>query len=270
MKAPTKISCSVEVLTYNSAKTLEACLKSLSSFSEIIVLDGGSTDGTLEIAHKFGARIFPQRDDGQGGPIEDFSAVRNRGLSAASNEWFLYVDSDEFVSEELCQEIRNIISIGSSVTALAYKVPRKYVLEDQVIERASTYPNYQIRFWHIPSALGFKKKVHEQIRMKSEVSIGELIHPMFVPLSSLGELKLKWHKYIDLQLVGVSLTYYRLYRSIISNSVKFTKYLAKTIYILVAKRGQRLPLGYEWQNALYHIRLPIALAKKVLRHKFNA
>ncbi|MBI2603994.1 MAG: glycosyltransferase, partial [Candidatus Harrisonbacteria bacterium] len=57
-----KIPCSVGVLTLNSAKTLARCLESFKDFAEIIVCDGNSTDDTVAIAKKYGAKVVKQYD----------------------------------------------------------------------------------------------------------------------------------------------------------------------------------------------------------------
>ena len=84
-----KIPATVTVLTRNSGKTLERALASVRDFDEIIVCDGGSTDETLEIAHKHGARVIAQ--DGQfhdaKGKIYDYAGVRNQTLHAARHNW---------------------------------------------------------------------------------------------------------------------------------------------------------------------------------------
>lgn len=256
-----KIPCSVEILTFNSGKTLVRALESVRDFSEIIVLDGGSTDNTLAIAQEFGAKVLHQRADGRSGPIEDFSAVRNRGVAAATNEWVFFIDSDEYASKEIVQEIKKVLAEKKFA---AFKTPRVYVLNDTVITQAATYPNYQLRLFHTPDALGFQKKVHEQIKLREGKGVGILACPIYVPLEPLPALKKKWRKYIELQLVGVSLSWGRVFRSIRSNSIKFCKYLLKLIWIRLFARGEKMPVGYEWENAIYHVRLPVALIKKVL------
>ena len=88
------------VLTHNDEAILPRCLKSLSWCDEIIVIDDESTDGTINIVKKFGAKVFihPLHDD--------FASQRNFGLEKARGEWVLFVDSDEVVSEELAKEIQ--------------------------------------------------------------------------------------------------------------------------------------------------------------------
>jgi glycosyltransferase involved in cell wall biosynthesis len=94
---------SVIVLTQNSADTLEKTLASVSFCDEIIVIDDHSTDTSAEIAKEHGAIVYTRALGG------DFSKQRNFGLSKATCEWVLFVDSDEVVSSELREEIAQAI-----------------------------------------------------------------------------------------------------------------------------------------------------------------
>ncbi len=139
VKKNSKISCTIAVLTFNSGKTLERALESAKDFAEILVCDGGSTDGTLLIAERYGARVLPQdaRFKDREGRIMDFSGVRNQTLSAAKYDWFFYLDSDELLTPELVTELDGLIrtngsirSNGVVVNEAAVWVDRKYILED--------------------------------------------------------------------------------------------------------------------------------------------
>ena len=96
------------VLSYNDEKVIERCIKSIRWCDEIIIIDDESTDGTIDIAKKLGAKVFtrPLRDD--------FSSQWNFGLSKAINDWVLFVDSDEVVSEELADEIKEVVSMPNA------------------------------------------------------------------------------------------------------------------------------------------------------------
>jgi len=100
---------SAVVLTKNEEKTIERCLKSLMFCDEIIVVDDGSTDGTVEHVYK----VNKCRDRSRPVPTKvfqrklarDFAGQRNFGMSKTSNEWVLFVDADEEVTRELQREI---------------------------------------------------------------------------------------------------------------------------------------------------------------------
>src|SRR3989344_857879 len=176
-----EIPCPVGILTKNSAGSLERALESVKDFAEILVCDGGSTDTTLDIAARYGARVMPQKKeflDAQG-YISDFSGVRNQTLNAASYDWYLYVDSDEYISPELAEEIRAIVS---SRTGGAFNVFRRYVLGGREVECAASYPNRSMRFFSRRSSTGFRKIVHERPALRDGVVPEALTGTLFVPV----------------------------------------------------------------------------------------
>ena len=91
-----RIPCTVGILTHNSAATLPRALESVRDFAEIIICDGGSSDETLAIAERFGARVIAQ--DRQfvdvEGRIVDYAGTRNQMLKGSSEQWFFFFDSD--------------------------------------------------------------------------------------------------------------------------------------------------------------------------------
>ena len=92
---------SVTILTKNSSRYIEACLSSVTNFEEVVILDNGSVDNTLEIAARFtNVKIFKSEFIG-------FGPLKNLAQSHASHEWILSIDSDEVLTPELYQAIRN-------------------------------------------------------------------------------------------------------------------------------------------------------------------
>ena len=81
------------VTTFDSADTLDACLRSVTWADEIVVLDSGSTDATLAIAAHYGARIHAQ-------PFAGYSAQKQAAIDLASHRWVLLLDSDESLPPE--------------------------------------------------------------------------------------------------------------------------------------------------------------------------
>ncbi len=96
---------SVVVLTKNSEKNIEKCLKNLGWCDEIVVVDDFSQDKTLDKANRLGAKVFKHNLG------NDFSQQRNFGLEKAKGEWVLFVDSDEEVTKELAGEIKNSLKL---------------------------------------------------------------------------------------------------------------------------------------------------------------
>lgn len=96
---------SAVILTKNEEENIGRCLESVKWCDEIIVIDDKSSDRTIGIARKYKAAIYSH-------PLNnDFSAQRNFGISKAKNEWVLFVDSDEVVSDALAYEVSNAIGL---------------------------------------------------------------------------------------------------------------------------------------------------------------
>lgn len=104
------------VIVKNGQKTVSECLESLKWCDEIIMVDDYSTDKTVEIAKKFGAKIFKRKLRG------NFAQQRNFALSKSSGEWVLFIDADEMVTGELRDEIiRSIELVPEGVTGFAFR-----------------------------------------------------------------------------------------------------------------------------------------------------
>ncbi len=194
-----KLPVSVHVLTWNSAQTLERCLESVRDCAEILVIDGGSTDRTAEIAARFGARMIPQRFPGaQGKPLADFAAARNAGLQHAGQPWILCLDSDEVLSADGLEEIRRI-ALPDGPPA-AYWVPRIYRLDDgRLVTHASTYPNRRIYFFHRDAVGGWEKPVHERVKLKPGIPTAVLRHGSIAPLAPLSIFTSKLAQYLRIE-----------------------------------------------------------------------
>lgn len=158
-----KIKATVAVLTFNSGETLERTLKSVNNFDDILICDGGSTDNTLDIAQSFGARVITQDSKCKNldGTLADFSCIRNQSLEEAGYDWFLYLDSDESVDEDLIREIEKVtLNSGES---LVYNISPRIIYDGKIIEYSSNYPGWQKRFFNKKSGAVFIKPVHERI-----------------------------------------------------------------------------------------------------------
>jgi glycosyltransferase involved in cell wall biosynthesis len=93
---------SVTILTKNSEAYLSECLEALKAFSEVLILDNGSTDRTFDIAGKFAnVRVYEH-------PFTGFGPMKNLAVDKSSNDWILSIDSDEIVTPELAGEILNL------------------------------------------------------------------------------------------------------------------------------------------------------------------
>jgi len=195
-----KIPCSVALLTYNSEKTLRRALESVKDFDDIIILDGGSTDATRTIAHEYGARVIEQ-DTKFNYPgttrLADGGGARNQMMNEAKYDWYLWIDSDENISDGLREEIRSVVQKPyKNGDPLAYRVPISICIDERPIKYSSNYPGYQFRFFNRKSGGRLVHKVHNRIDFDPGTITGTLSHPWYVYVES-AEIKIfpAWKNY---------------------------------------------------------------------------
>jgi len=165
---------SVVLATYNEEKNLRDCLKSVKGIAdEIIIVDGESSDSTVDIAKKFDAKILIVPNQ----PI--FHINKQIALEQAKGEWILQLDADERVDEELKQAIKGVSSRtqGDSLVN-GYYLKRKNFFLGTWLKKGGQYPDPVIRLVkkghaHFPS-----QSVHEQIVVNGTVDTlpGHLLH----------------------------------------------------------------------------------------------
>lgn len=136
-----RVPLSVIILTYNEELNLRHCLESIADWAdEIIVVDSLSTDKTREIAKKFGAHVFEHA-------FEGYAAQRNWALAHThiKNEWVLVLDADERPTEELKNEIREVLKDPGG--AHGFYLKRKFVFLGRWIRHGGYYPVWLLRFF---------------------------------------------------------------------------------------------------------------------------
>lgn len=257
------IPCSVCILTYNSDRTLARTLESVKDFADVVVVDGGSTDATLTIARQYGARIFPQKEDGATGPITDFTAVRARSFSLAREPWRLWLDSDEWLSEESRQAVRQIADRGD--TSNLYAFSRRAVIGNRVIEYAYFYPEYCKRLFHRESDVYLKKgkKVHEDLVVGSRATVKKIPAVIFHEWRErYCDLVEKDRRYLALTVLGKEhFPFQKKLRVAFVNVLKGVRVILASVGIYIRHGFRRsLPPLHAWRFARYHF----LYAKKIL------
>ncbi len=144
---------SVCILTKNCALTLPATLDSARQFNEVIVLDNGSTDGTLEVARKYpNVRVHSTVFTG-------FGALRNEAASLAKNDWIFQLDSDEVLSPPLLEEIRAL----PLEAPCAYRIPRHNFYNGKRIYGCGWGGDTVVRLYHKRACTYSPALVHESL-----------------------------------------------------------------------------------------------------------
>ena len=253
-----KIPASVTVLTKNSGKTLQRALESVEDFNEIVVCDAGSTDDTLEIARKFGAKIIAQSPEFlEDGKIFDFAGVRNQTLAAAKHNWIFWLDSDERSGADLVEAIRKVIQERGEDGKGAFWVNRKYVLDGKVIDCASTYPNRQMRFFAKNSIEGMIKKIHEKVKLKPGEKKEFIGGFMYLPTDSdLLEIRRKWGYQISVAAAQVAPMSPKQFVEAFFHCAKVsTLWFFRLVRNAIFCSGTKMPFAFEMERHYFHIRL---------------
>ena len=143
------------------------CLQSVRFADEIIVVNSGSRDRTVEIAQSFTDRVYVHAWEG-------YAAQKSYAVSLATNEWVLSIDADERVSSELRDEIKSL----NFESADGFFIPRRNFFIDRVIRSCGWFPDYQMRLFRKSKTSVTDRRVHEGFMVNGKTGrlSGELIH----------------------------------------------------------------------------------------------
>lgn len=177
------------VLTKNEEKNIERCLRSIKSLAdEILVFDEFSTDETVEIAKKFGARVIQNKNS------DDFAAARNFAMEKTKNEWVLYVDSDEVLQSR----IQTLSSFSLSSGAECCRIRRIDVMWYRELKHGENGLWNEVRLVK-KNAGKWEGRVHEVL--KSQGDTGQLndIYLKHYPHQSLAEFLTEINLYSEIR-----------------------------------------------------------------------
>ncbi len=151
----------VITLTLNEAHNIGPCLDSVLWADEILVIDSGSTDGTIARAREYTAHVHEITWRGYG-------AARNFALEKATGEWILWLDADERVTPELAEEIQRILR--ADVPGIdGYAIARRAYFLGRWIRHSGWYPGRVTRLFRRGKGSFSESRVHEQLRLEGTV-----------------------------------------------------------------------------------------------------
>lgn len=184
-------SLSVVLATYNEEQNLADCLQSVKNLAnEIIIVDGGSKDNTVEIAKRFGALVIITDNP----PI--FHINKQKAIDKATKEWVLQLDADERVSQELADEIKQVLLRGDKEIN-GYWLPRKNYFLGRFLMKGGQYPDYSLRLYKRGKGRLPQKDVHEQAVVEGKT--GHLQHPLIhIADPNFSRYSLRFNRYTDL------------------------------------------------------------------------
>ena len=165
----------VAIVTLNEAANLARTLASVRFANEIVVLDSGSTDATVEIAEDAGARLIEE-------PWKGFARQKNSAIAHATGNWALSLDADEEVSPELAREIEALLAGKPEFNA--YRIPRLNHFLGRPLRHGGYWPDAKLRLFRRGAARFEDRPVHESMKADCPVGLlkGHLIHRCYPTL----------------------------------------------------------------------------------------
>jgi glycosyltransferase involved in cell wall biosynthesis len=160
---------SVAIITQNEAAHIGPALESVAWADERIVVDSGSSDETVGIARTMAERVETRAWEG-------YAEQKNYAASLATHEWVLSLDADERVSPPLADEIRSVLTDGTSRGG--FQMPRVSYYLGRWVRSTDWWPDWQLRLYDRRVASWTRVAVHESVRTSAPVGRlhGELLH----------------------------------------------------------------------------------------------
>ena len=191
--APTPVTSrtplSVVIITRDAHAVLAPCIASVGFADEVVVLDSGSDDGTMELARSLGARVVE-------GDWPGFGRQKQKAVNLARHDLVLCLDADERVSAELRQAIEAVLAAPGA--AGVWRMARANRFMGRTLRHGEGYPDWSVRLFHRARACWSDDPVHEKVLTDVAVGTlkGDLIHDS---ADSLEAYLAKQNRYTTLQ-----------------------------------------------------------------------
>lgn len=162
---------SVCIITHNEEQKIRRCLESVKWAEEIVVVDSGSTDRTVDICREYTSRVYHR-------PFPGHIEQKNNALDLASHRWVLCLDADECLSPELTEEIQEELSSNGEAYA-GYYMPRHTYALGRWINHSGWYPDYKLRLFRKDLGRWGGINPHDRVILKEGLTKnlrGDLLH----------------------------------------------------------------------------------------------
>lgn len=179
-----KSTLSIVICTKNEERNIKDCILSASFADEVLIIDSGSSDGTVEIARKSGARVIETDWPGYG-------PQQNRAIDASSGEWIFSIDADERITDELKEEILKTINQGDFKV---YDVPRRSFFITKFMNYSGWWPDRTRRLFKRNFARFTTHEIHANL--SSTEPLGHLkSHMIHYSYQNYDEILEKMNRY---------------------------------------------------------------------------
>jgi glycosyltransferase involved in cell wall biosynthesis len=213
--APEKLPLTVAIIALNASAQIGPCLASVGFADEVLVVDSGSTDATVDMARRHGARVETKEWLG-------FGRQKQFAVSIAKHDWVLCLDVDERVTERLAQSVREALQ-GRRYHA--WRLARRNRFLGRWLAHGEGYPDWTVRLFHRAYASWSNDEVHEAVLTTAEVGRldGDLLHDS---AEDVATYMTKQNRYTSLHAEalfrqGVRAGYWRLLTSPLARFIKF-------------------------------------------------
>ena len=181
---------SVAIIVRDEEARIGDCLESVRWADEIVVVDTGSGDRTLEICHKYTPHVHSAAWQG-------YAATKNLALALTTGDLLLSLDADERVSQELRAEIASLRQQSLDALADGYEIPRRNYCWGRWLKHGGLYPDYQIRLFKRGKGRFGERRVHESVEVEGRIGYcaSPLDHHSYQGLS---EVIARLNRYSDL------------------------------------------------------------------------
>lgn len=162
---------SVVLAVYNEEENIANCLTSVKNIAnEIVIVDGGSKDKTVEIAKSYKAKVIQTSN-----PV-NFHINKNKAIDTATKDWILQLDADEVLSDGLLKEIKEVINMDNGING--YWLPRSNFFLGRFLKKGGQYPDYTLRLYRRGKGRLPAQDVHEQAGIEGRVGYlkNDLLH----------------------------------------------------------------------------------------------
>ncbi len=221
------IKISIAMITKNSQKYLKEVLSSCGFADEIVIVDSGSNDNTIDIAKSFGVKILEKEWMG-------FGKQKQYAVNNTTNDWVFVLDSDEVITKELKNEIEKRVGQESY---RAYYIPRLNYFFGKPIKRCGLYPDATIRLFDKNFAHFNDSEVHERVITKEKTGVFKN-HFLHYAYETIDEFIDKQNRYSSLNakrdtikaMINPTWTFFKLYFIKLGFLEGFRGYIISKLY----------------------------------------